>query len=171
MGEVLSNVWVWIVGALSGLSVTGIIAAIIYGVVKGGFNRSMQRLNFEKMFRTMLNEYLERIKQVSFAQNIQPLVESELRKITETAKEYNKKAYEELSKKYDNLIAVMEKFFAYFDDSLVSDTKKKELKEALDIAKKDVLVSKTIEVKEIVFDEIKPKAELKEKPKKTRIER
>ena len=39
---------------------------------------------------------MERIKQVSFKQNIQPIVESELKKVTETANEYIKKQLKEV---------------------------------------------------------------------------
>lgn len=169
--EILSNIWVWIVGALSGISVAGIVAAITYGCIKGLCNRTTQRINIEKINENIANKQMERIKKVSFTQNIQPLVESELKKITEMSNEYIKKYMEETQKKYDNLIAVLEKFYAYFDDSLVSDTKKKELKDALENAKADVSKPNEVEVKEIVIDEPVENEQPKEKTKKTKIER
>lgn len=167
--EFLNEIWLWILGILGGVSYTGIIAAVIYGCLKGGFNRTLQKMNIEKINENLANKQMERIKQVSFKQNIQPIVESELKKVTETANEYIKKQLEEVQKKYDNVIAVLEKFYAYFDDSLVSDSKKQDLKQALQDAKTETSTPNEIEVSQVVIEE--PKEEKKEKIKKTKIER
>lgn len=167
--EFLNEIWMWIVGILGGVSYTGIVSAVIYGCLKGGFNKTLQKMNIEKINENLANKQMERIKQVSFKQNIQPIVESELKKVTETANEYIKKQLEEVQKKYDNVIAVLEKFYAYFDDSLVSDSKKQDLKQALQDAKTETSTPNEIEVSQVVIEE--PKEEKKEKIKNTKIER
>ena len=169
--EFLSNIGMWIVGALGGLSIAGIISAIIYGCLKGAFNRTLQKMNIEKINENLANKQMERIKKVSFTQNIQPLVETELKKVTEAANEYIKKELIETQKKYDNVIMVLEKFYAYFDDSLVSDVKKEELRKALDDAKNDTSKPNEINVDEIVIEEPKKAVETKETSKKTKIDR
>ena len=169
--EFLSNIGMWIVGALGGLTITGIISAIIYGCLKGAFNRALQKMNIEKINENLANKQMERIKKVSFTQNIQPLVETELKKVTEAANEYLKKELIETQKKYDNVIMVLEKFYAYFDDSLVSDVKKEELRKALDDAKNDTSKPNEINVDEIVIEEPKKAVETKETSKKTKIDR
>ena len=167
--EILNNIWVWLVGILSGVSFTGIVAAVIYGCLKGGFNRTLQKINIEKIVEGVVNKQMERIKKVSFTQNIQPLVESELLKVYEKTNETVVKELQKTQEKYDKLVNVLEKFYAYFDDSLVSDSKKQELKEALDTAKTEK--PKDIEIKEIEIEELEENKEQKEKTKKTKIER
>lgn len=169
--EFLSNIWLWIVSAIGGLSIAGIITTVIYGTLKGAFNRTIQKMNIEKINENLANKQMERIKKVSFTQNIQPLVETELRKITEAANEYIKKELQETQKKYDNVIAVLEKFYAYFDDSLVSDFKKEELRKALDDAKNDTSKPNEIYVDEIIIEEPKSAVETKEISKKVKINR
>ena len=155
--EFINNIWIWIGSAIGGISLAGIIAAIVYGCLKGAFNRTISKINLEKTSETIANKQMERIKKVSFSQNIQPIVESELRKITDAANEYIKKELDETQKRYDNVINILEKFYAYFDDSLVSESKKQELKKALEEAKSEVPVSNEIQIKEIVVEEPKKK--------------
>ena len=40
--EILNQVWVWIGTAVGGISIAGIISAIIYGCLKGAFNKTIK---------------------------------------------------------------------------------------------------------------------------------
>ena len=171
MFDFLSNVGVQLVAFFSGLSLTTIVALVIYFCIKGAWDKTLKKVNLEKFSEDLANKQTERIKEVSFKQNIQPIVESELKRITEN---YDNRLLEELTKtqeKYNNLILVLEKFYAYFEDSLVSESKKEELKEAIENAKEEAPISNETETEEIIIDEPKTAPEPKEKPKKAKIER
>lgn len=163
--EFLNEIWLWIGGIFGGISIAGAFSAVIYGALKGAFNKTLQKMNIEKINENLANKQMERIKQVSFKQNIQPIVESELKKITEMANEYIKAQLNEIQKKYDNLIIVLEKFYAYFDDSLVSENKKQELKLALETAKKETNIAIELEVDEIIVEKTKPSVQQKDNAK------
>lgn len=169
--EMLQTALVWVLGIIGGLSLTGIIIIIVHALIKGLINRIIMKFNVEKMFEACLNKQMEKIKSVSFSQNIQPIVMSEMVKLKEELKEQLSKEIRITQKKYDNLMLVLEKFYAYFDDALVSDVKKQELKEAIELAKKEISTPEVIEVKEIVIEEPKEKKEPKEQSKATKIER
>lgn len=167
--EFLSNIGTQVLAFISGLSISTIVALVIYYCIKGAWNKTLKKVNLEKFSEDLADKQTERIKNVSFKHNIQPIVESELKKITEN---YDNKLLVELQEtkeKYNKLILVLEKFYAYFDDSLVSDTKKQELKEALENAKDETPISNDTETDEIIVES--PNKTQSEKPKKAKIER
>ena len=139
--EFLNEIWVWIVGAIGGLSITGIISAIIYGALKGGFNRAIARINVEEIAENATEKGIEKVKSISFTQSIQPLVESELKKVTEQANNYIEKALAKTQENYMKLLKVLEKLSAYFETSVyVSDETKEELRQAIEDAGEDEIV-------------------------------
>lgn len=169
--EIFNEIWVWLVAALGGISMTSIITAVIIGCLKGAFNKTISKINVEKIADDATNKGIEKVKRISFEQSIQPIVESELKKITEAANEYIKASLAETQKRYDKLIAVLEKFYAYFDDSMVSETKKQELKQALEEAKTEPKSAQSVVVEETINQEQKQAVEPKETAKKNKIER
>lgn len=143
-----SEIWVYIVSVLGGVSVAGILTAVIYGCLKGAFNRLIQKINVEKITEKATEKGIDRIKKISFTQTIQPLVESELKKVTEQANKYIKTELANVQVKYDKLIAILEALSSYFDNSIaVSEQSKADLKQAIQDAKND-----KIEVQEIVLE-------------------
>lgn len=133
--EILNEIWVWIVGAVGGLSITGIISAIIYGALKGGFSKAIAKIDVEGIADKATDKGMERIKNISFTQSIQPLVESELKKVTEQANEYIENALKQTQENYIKLLKVLEKLSAYFETSVyVSEETKNELKQAIEDA-------------------------------------
>lgn len=139
--EFLNEIWVWIVGAIGGLSITGIISAIIYGALKGGFNRAIARINVEEIAENATEKGIGRVKSISFTQSIQPLVESELKKVTEQANNYIEKALAKTQENYMKLLKVLQKLSAYFETSVyVSDETKEELRQAIEDAGEDEIV-------------------------------
>ena len=169
--EILNEIWVWIGSVLGGLTVTGVLSAIIAGTLKGAFNKTISKINVEKIAEDATNKGIEKVKKISFEQSLQPIVESELKKVNEAANEYIKKALSDTQKGYDNIIAVLEKFYAYFDDSLVSENKKQELRQALDEAKNKPVDTQNIKVDEIVEEEAKQAVETEYSRQKGNIER
>ena len=170
--EIFNEIWIWLVTALGGISITSIIAAVIISCLKGAFNKTISKINVEKIADDATNKGIEKVKKISFEQSIQPIVESELKKITEAANEYIKASLVETQKRYDKLIAVLEKFYAYFDDSLVSETKKQELKQALEEAKTEPKSAQGVVVEEMVEPITKQAVEPKtERKSTTKVER
>ena len=79
--EILNEIWVWIVSALGGVSLAGVISAAIYGCLKGAFSKTISKINVEKIAKDATEKGIDKVKAVSFSHSIQPLVESELKKI------------------------------------------------------------------------------------------
>lgn len=149
--EILNQIWVWIGTVLGGISLAGIISTIIYGCLKGAFNRTIAKINVQKIADQATEKGVEKVKKVSFSHTIQPLVESELKKLNEHYVEVLKVYMEEVAKKYDNLVLVLEKLSAYFDNSIgVNETAKQELKKALAEAKNEQITAESVVVEEVV---------------------
>ena len=130
--EILNEIWVWIVSALGGVSLAGVISAAIYGCLKGAFSKTISKIDVEKIAKDATDKGIDKVKAVSFSHSIQPLVESELKKINEMSVEVVKKELNEVKAEYKTLINIIKKLSAYFDNSIgVSDTAKQELKQAI----------------------------------------
>lgn len=162
--EFLNNIWQAVAPYLAGVSIGGVFTAIIYGVLKGSFAKTISKINVEKIANDAANKGIERVKEVSFKHSIQPIVNSELNKITEKANEYIAQAANKMEDKYNKIITILEKLSAYFDTSVfVNDDVKAELKEAIKVAKdKEEIVDSDIQVEEVENKETrkgKPKIE------------
>lgn len=130
--EILNEIWVWIVSALGGVSLAGVISAAIYGCLKGAFSKTISKINVEKIADEATEKGIEKVKNVSFSHSIQPIVESELKKINEYSVEVVQKELAEVKAEYKTLIDIIKKLSAYFDNSIgVSETAKQELKQAI----------------------------------------
>ena len=130
--EILNEIWVWIVSALGGVSLAGVISAAIYGCLKGAFSKTISKINVEKIAKDATEKGIDKVKAVTISHSIQPLVESELKKINELSVEVVKKELSEVKAEYRTLINIIKKLSAYFDNSIgVSDTAKQELKQAI----------------------------------------
>lgn len=164
--ETLQQIWALICPYITGISIGGIISAILYGCLKGAFSKMINKINVEKIADEATKKGVDKIKTMSFKQSIQPLAESELKKITETANAYIDKSLKDVQEKYDHLIAIIEKLSAYFDNSIgVSESAKAELKEALTEAK-GIVTSEDIIVEDKPIVEETKVLGTKESPKK-----
>ena len=168
MGEFFSQVWVWIITALGGISLSAIISAIIYGCLKGAFNKTISKINVEKIADKATDKGIERVKKIAFTHDIQPLVESKLIEINEKSTEVLKKELAVVSAKYDKVINILDKLACYFDNSIgVSEENKKELKKAIGEAREiEVLPAESVVVEEKV-----EKVEILDTKKSTKVER
>lgn len=171
--EFLNEIWVWIMSAVGGVSLSAIISAITYGCLKGGFNKAISKINVESIADKATEKGVERVKKVSFTHNIQPLVESELKKVNEHSVEVLKKELADVQAKYDNVINILEKLACYFDNSIgVADEKKAELKQAIAKAQNKPMVAESVVVDEIVEPTPKQAVEPKiERKSTTKVER
>lgn len=171
--EFLNEIWVWIMSAIGGLSLSAIISSIIYGCLKGAFNKTISKINVESIADKATEKGVERVKKVSFTHNIQPLVESELKKVNEHSVEVLKKELADVQAKYDNVIDILDKLACYFDNSIgVADEKKAELKQAIAKAQNKPMVAESVVVDEIVDTSTKQAVEPKiERNSTTKVER
>ena len=171
--EFLNEIWVWIMSAIGGLSLSAIISSIIYGCLKGAFNKTISKINVESIADKATEKGIERVKKVSFTHNIQPLVESGLEKVNEKAVETLREELVKLDNKYNNIINILEKQAAYFDNSIgVPEEKKAELKQAIVEAQNKPVVAESVVIDEIVIPSTKQAVEPKiERNATTKVER
>ena len=171
--EFLNEIWVWIMSAIGGLSLSAIISSIIYGCLKGAFNKTISKINVESIADKATEKGIERVKKVSFTHNIQPLVESGLEKVNEKAVETLREELVKLDNKYNNIINILEKQAAYFDNSIgVPEEKKAELKQAIVEAQNKPVVAESVVIDEIVIPSTNQAVEPKiERNSTTKVER
>ena len=171
--EFLNEIWVWIMSAIGGLSLSAIISSIIYGCLKGAFNKTISKINVESIADKATEKGIERVKKVSFTHNIQPLVESGLEKVNEKAVETLREELVKLDNKYNNIINILEKQAAYFDNSIgVPEEKKAELKQAIVEAQNKPVVAESVVIDEIVIPSTKQAVEPKiERNSTAKVER
>ena len=171
--EFLNEIWIWIMSAIGGLSLSAIISSIIYGCLKGAFNKTISKINVESIADKATEKGIERVKKVSFTHNIQPLVESGLEKVNEKAVETLREELVKLDNKYNNIINILEKQAAYFDNSIgVPEEKKAELKQAIVEAQNKPVVAESVVVDEIVEPTQKQAVEPKtDRNSTTKVER
>lgn len=170
MGELIHSAWFWIITAASGISVTGIIGLLISAFIRGRIQRKIAKYNVEKLVRQIVKEeiaeFLKQVKNVAFTQNIQPLVESELVKVTERIDKRVNDTLKDLIKRVDLLHLENKALAAYFDSSLgVTDDAKKGLKLAIANYEKET-APKEQEVY-VVVEETKDEPKAEKKAEKT----
>ncbi len=140
---------------IGGVSLLAIIGAVIWFTLKAAFNRTIRKINIDKIVEVAIEKAVDRIKNVSFKHNIQPIVMSEIKKLGEEIRAEVEKQYEEIKSDNQKLVNIAEKQASYFDDSIVSDDKKKALKEAINDAKQDGVVVESVVVEESPKEEVK----------------
>lgn len=152
----LNEVWATISPYFAGVTISGVVSAIIYACLKSGFSKTVNKLNVEEISNTAVTKGVEKIKTVTLSQDISPLVKSELVKVTETVKNELLVNQEEMKEQYNQLITIVGKLASYFDTSIaIPDEKKAEMKELII---KATLPPKTFQSKiteEIVKDTVK----------------
>ena len=155
MEEILQKVALYLGIGVGGLTVGGIIVGIVWAFVRGYAKRTGEKLNVKQVVKETISETVGQVKKIAMTHSIQPLVASELEKVNEKQDERLTKAIEKLNNKFDKVINIQEKFYDYFEDSMVSDEKKKAMKEAIEDAKEQY-----VEVKSVIVEE-SPKVEEK----------
>jgi len=166
--EILNQIWQAIAPYVAGVSVTGILSAVIYGCLKGAFNRTINKINVEKIAEKATDKGVQKVKTISFEHSIQPIVESELEKIDEKVAKQFKEELKKVQDNYDKLVTVLEKLSAYFDGSIgVSEQAKAELKQALADAKNEPTTAESVVVDTFIEEDPKHATDVKETAKKS----
>lgn len=134
--ETLNKIWEIVGPLFSGTAVASIVVAILCGILKGNFAKAVEKIDVKQISQETIDSSIGKIKEVAFEHSIQPLVESELKKITEQANAYIKTEVESVNNNYQHIVAILEKLSAYFDNSIgVSEEAKAELRRAIELAK------------------------------------
>lgn len=172
--EILDVIWTYVAPIFGGISISGLISFVIYACLKGAFNRTINKINVEKISEQATEKGIEKVKKVSFNHSIQPIVESELKKIDEQVAKQFKAELKKVQENYDKLVNILEKLSAYFDGSIgVSEQAKAELKEAISNAKSEEgsvesVVESEVKIVESPKDEETKQVEPSKKPKNIR---
>ena len=153
--EWLNQIWVWVLGGLGGITVGGIVTVICTAFIKGSITKVVAKVDVAKTEEKAVNEGLKKLKGVTFKHNIQPVVESEIAKLNETAIAGIKGSLNDIKAEYTNLVLIMKKLAAYFDDSIVSDEKKAELHEAIAQAEGSPLYVESVALEENIKEDKK----------------
>lgn len=154
--EIISQIWSAIAPYLAGISIGGIVSAVICGCLKGAFNRTINKINVEKIAEKATDKGVEKVKTYTFKHSIQPVVESELAKIDERIAKQFKDELAKVQDNYNNIIKVLEKLSAYFDGSIgVSEQAKAELKQALSDAQNETSKAQSEFIEEIIVEDTK----------------
>lgn len=136
--EILKKIIETIAPYFAGITIGGLFTAIIYGVLKGAFAKTINKINVDKIASDATEKGLKKIKAVTMKHNIQPILESGLEKVNEKSNEYIDNALSKIYTKLDKIIAIQEKQAEYFDASIgVTDEKKEELHKAIADAKEE----------------------------------
>lgn len=147
--EILNTIWGYVLPIGGGLTVGAIIVAIALPILKGSVTKVVSRLNIEEIEKKAVARGVEQVKNISFTQNIQPLVKSELVKVTEAVTNELQYNIDKLHDDYISILAILEKLSAYFDNSIaITDEAKKALREEIEKAKNGVLQPDIVKVVE-----------------------
>ena len=155
-----TNIWGWVVGIASGVSYGAILTAVIVMGIKRIGNKS-EKKQVEICRETTLEatEYaiekgLGAIKTKVHKHDIEPLVEEKLRIAAKVASEEQVKELQRIHEENQKIVAILEKFSVYFDDSYyISAETKAELKEAISNAKENKADLVESELEENYIDE------------------
>lgn len=138
--ETLDAIWQWILGITAGLTATGILTAIICGCLKGAFNKVVSKINVEKISDKAVEKGVERVKKITFEHNIQPIVESEAKKVGEQMVKDLKEETKTIHGEYAKIIEILGLLANYFDNSIgVPENCKEALHSAINLAQNWVI--------------------------------
>lgn len=160
MIESIQQVWDIIAPYVTGTTIGSIVMIAVTTIIKSAIAKLGKKqdevFSSKVVAKEVSNEMKDEIKNISFEQTIQPLVESELKKVTEAANEYVKQQLKETQEGYNKLLNCLEKLSAYFDNSIgVPDEAKAELKQAIEDAKVPAEPVNTFETKVVVEEQPK----------------
>lgn len=151
-----------------GLAVGTIVTIIAKAVFGGAIKKIVSKIDIEKIEKKAVDNGIDKLKTVSFKQSIQPLVTSELQKVTETVLGKVDEKLSVVDDGFYKVVDILEKLSAYFDNSIaITDERKEELRNAIKEAKIGAVKEETILLVE--NDETEEKKE--ETPKTAKVER
>lgn len=116
--EWLNSVWEYVLPIGGGITIGAIVVAILTAILKGFTTKFTEKVNLQAIEQKAVDNGIEKLKNVSFKQTIQPIVESGLKKVSEEANARIDQHLTETEKRYQQLITIMEKFACYFDGAV-----------------------------------------------------
>lgn len=126
MNELLNQIWGYVLPIGGGVTLGALIIAILVPTINGVINKAVSKVDIAKIEQAAVDKGLDKIKTVSFKQSIQPVVESELRKVSEEANRRIDSKIDEMNTNYTKLVNILAKLAAYFDNSIaVTDAAKR----------------------------------------------
>lgn len=131
--NVWQSVWAWVIGIICGIGAGTLIAFLLKEVLIGIGKRIAEKIALKDLYDKTLEESKKGLKQITFKQSIEPLVNSELEKVNEKVDARLTNELAELKRKNDLMLKALQKFASFFDDSyMVNAEKKEELKQVFE---------------------------------------
>lgn len=136
--EILNQAWVWVTSIVGSVSLSTILAFIFALVNSSKLKKALGEFRAEQIAELATDKGIDKIKSMSFKHDIQPIVESELKKVYEYSVAVLETELKVVKGQYAHLVSVVEALAKYFDNSIgVSEEAKEELKSAIAEAKAD----------------------------------
>lgn len=155
----INAIWDAIAPYVTGTGIGAIIGGIMFACLKGAFEKTISKVNYEKTAEKMCNKTLEKVKTVSFSQNIQPMVEDEMKKVLKVMNEHLDETVGKTQDNYEALLNVMIALSAYFNNGYgipeeVKENLNKAIKEAQETVEKEMnkSFSVTIDDNQVVVE-------------------
>ena len=108
MIESIQQIWDIIAPYVTGTTIGSIVMIAVTTIIKSAIAKLGKKqdevFSSKVVAKEVSNEMKDEIKNISFEQTIQPLVESELKKVIEAANEYIKQQLKETQEGYNKLI-------------------------------------------------------------------
>ena len=139
--ETFNQVWAYVQPVVTSATFGAIFTAIICGIIKGTISKKFAKLNIDDEFNKIVDTAMDRIKEVAFKHDIEPIVESRLVDIKEqlTAQvNANLEIVKDIEVELAVLIGDLEKYFKN-SSAVPQETKDefmKEMAKIMEIAEK-----------------------------------
>lgn len=145
-----------VISCVSSISVSTVIACVLSFINTARHNKMVKQL--QQLSQLQTDKGLEKIKTITYKHDIQPLVESELKKVNEYSVEVLKKESLEVKQGYASIIKILEKLSHYFDNAYgVNEEAKAELQNEIDNAKNGYTPTEPAETKVIIEEHTEEK--------------
>lgn len=170
--QLLNSAYTWIVGLVGSVGI-GTLVGCVVGLINSRKQHKIAQAYYdsvEKLVNDSYNAGIDRIKNVTFNHDIQPLVKSELEKVNEYATSFVKEELDCVKLQYTKFVNIIEALAKYFDNSIgVSEEAKEALKQAINDAKQFAEISIPVEssvtienpVQTTEVESIKPKTSIR----------
>lgn len=156
--EYLNTLWDYLLPYLP-IAINALISTIVPFIIKKLVDKKLSTIDAEKVANQATEACLNKIKDVGFKHSIKPMVESELIKIREEARQIVKEEIKDVVKGNNDIMDTLQALKTYFDDSaFISQDKKDNVQAIIDASKEEV--TEPVESK-IIVEEAVTKSEQK----------
>jgi len=134
--ETWEKVKPYCMGAFSGLTISGLVSAIFYAIVKSLTNKTLnkidQKTNAETISTAVINDVKDHFAKTTIDVDIKPLMEKQYLILAQQVFETLYAATQKQDEKYLAMVKVFEKLSHYYDGSIgVTDAQREEVAEAI----------------------------------------